>query len=40
MQQETAALKANFREKRRIMLDGLQRLGVTFEREPDGAFYA
>jgi N-succinyldiaminopimelate aminotransferase len=40
MQQETAALKANFREKRRIMLDGLQKLGVTFEREPDGAFYA
>ena len=40
MKQETAALKANFREKRRIMLDGLQKIGVTFEREPDGAFYA
>jgi len=40
MKQETKALKANFREKRRIMLDGLQKLGVTFEREPDGAFYA
>lgn len=22
------------------MLDGLQKIGVTFEREPDGAFYA
>tara|TARA_R110000744_G_C19341208_1_gene559458 strand:+ start:594 stop:1844 length:1251 start_codon:yes stop_codon:yes gene_type:complete len=40
MKQETAALKANFRAKRRIMLDGLQKIGVTFEREPDGAFYA
>jgi N-succinyldiaminopimelate aminotransferase len=40
MQQETAALKLNFREKRRTMLDGLQEMGVTFEREPDGAFYA
>ena len=40
MKRETAALKANFREKRRIMLDGLQKIGVTFEREPDGAFYA
>jgi len=40
MRQEATALKANFREKRRVMLDGLQEMGVTFEREPDGAFYA
>jgi hypothetical protein len=40
MKQETAALKLCFREKRRLMLDGLQEMGVIFEREPDGAFYA
>lgn len=37
---ETEALQRHFRQKRRVLLDGLQDIGVTFEREPEGAFYA
>ncbi len=40
MKIEAVALKNTFRAKRRIMIDGLEEMGVTFEREPDGAFYA
>jgi aspartate/methionine/tyrosine aminotransferase len=39
-QKEALALRAAFRHKRDIMLDGLRSMGVRFEREPDGTFYA
>ncbi len=39
-QEEAVALRAAFRQKRDIMLDGLRSIGVRFEREPDGTFYA
>jgi aspartate/methionine/tyrosine aminotransferase len=39
-QKEAQALRAAFRLKRDKMLDGLRSMGVRFEREPDGTFYA
>jgi aspartate/methionine/tyrosine aminotransferase len=39
-QKEALALRAAFRQKRDKMLDGLRSMGVRFEREPDGTFYA
>ncbi len=38
--QEAEAIRAAFRRKRNKMLDGLRKLGVRFEREPEGTFYA
>lgn len=40
IEQEAKALQTVFREKRRILLDSLQTMGVTFDSEPNGAFYA
>jgi len=40
IKKETSALQKTFRAKRRVLLDGLQDIGVTFDREPEGAFYA
>jgi aspartate/methionine/tyrosine aminotransferase len=37
---EAAAIRNTFGKKRTRMLDGLRALGVRFEREPDGTFYA
>jgi hypothetical protein len=37
---ETAAIQRVFRHKRELMLAGLRRLGVTFDLEPEGTFYA
>jgi aspartate/methionine/tyrosine aminotransferase len=37
---ETNAIHQAFRGKRDLMLSGLQRLGVRFDRMPDGTFYA
>ena len=37
---ETDAIRAAFRPKRDLMVDGLQRLGVRFDRLPEGTFYA
>jgi aspartate/methionine/tyrosine aminotransferase len=36
---ETAAVGAAFLPKRRLLLDGLRRAGVRFDREPEGTFY-
>jgi aspartate/methionine/tyrosine aminotransferase len=38
--QEALAIRKTFGKKRARMLDGLRALGVRFEREPDGTFYA
>jgi len=38
--QETAALRAAFTEKRNLLVDRLKALGVTFPLEPQGTFYA
>src|SRR5688572_3018067 len=37
--QEAQAIRGAFRPKRDKMIDGLRRLGVRLEREPDGTFY-
>jgi aspartate/methionine/tyrosine aminotransferase len=37
---ETRAMHEVFREKRDLMLSRLERLGVRFDRHPDGTFYA
>lgn len=37
---EAAAIRKTFGKKRTRLLDGLRALGVRFEREPDGTFYA
>lgn len=37
---EAEAIRTAFRRKRNKMLDGLRALGVRFEREPEGTFYA
>jgi aspartate/methionine/tyrosine aminotransferase len=37
--QETNAIQASFREKRDKMLSRLERIGVRFDRVPDGTFY-
>jgi aspartate/methionine/tyrosine aminotransferase len=36
---ETEAIHQVFGEKRRRMIDGLERLGIRFDRAPDGTFY-
>jgi N-succinyldiaminopimelate aminotransferase len=36
---ETAALQRAFAHKRRLLLDGARRLGLTIDREPEGTFY-
>jgi aspartate/methionine/tyrosine aminotransferase len=38
--QETTAIQACFRDKRDKMLSRLERIGVRFDRVPDGTFYA
>jgi aspartate/methionine/tyrosine aminotransferase len=38
--EEALAIRKTFGKKRTRMLDGLRALGVRFEREPDGTFYA
>jgi aspartate/methionine/tyrosine aminotransferase len=40
VRQETRAIRASFRRKRDKMVDGLRSMGVRFEREPEGTFYA
>ena len=37
--QETGAIQAEFRRKRRFMLDRLHSMGIAVEREPAGSFY-
>src|SRR5437773_3264427 len=37
---ETRAVHEHFRDKRHFMLERLERLGVRFDRHPDGTFYA
>jgi aspartate/methionine/tyrosine aminotransferase len=37
---ETRALHEAFRDKRHLMLSRLERMGVRFDRHPDGTFYA
>jgi aspartate/methionine/tyrosine aminotransferase len=37
--QEAVAIRSAFRAKRDRMIDGLRRVGVRLEREPDGTFY-
>jgi aspartate/methionine/tyrosine aminotransferase len=39
-QKEAAAIRATFGKKRTLLVEGLRALGVRFEREPDGTFYA
>lgn len=40
IKQEALALQSLFREKRRVLLDSLQSMGISFDAEPNGAFYA
>ena len=40
VERETAALRASFREKRDLMVAGLRDIGVKFDCEPEGTFYA
>jgi aspartate/methionine/tyrosine aminotransferase len=40
VERETAALRTAFRAKRDAMVSGLRELGVRFDREPEGTFYA
>jgi N-succinyldiaminopimelate aminotransferase len=37
---ETRAIAQNFREKRDLMMSRLERMGVRFDRAPEGTFYA
>lgn len=37
---EAEAIRATFGRKRALLIDGLKRLGVRFDREPEGTFYA
>ena len=37
--QEIVSIQNTFREKRQVMLDGLRRIGITFDAEPGGSFY-
>ncbi len=39
VERETAAIRSAFREKRDLMVSGLQKLGVRFDAEPEGTFY-
>ncbi len=38
--QETAAIRTTFRRKRDLLVNGLREIGVLFDREPEGTFYA
>jgi aspartate/methionine/tyrosine aminotransferase len=38
--QETAAIQCTFRPKRDLLMAGLRDMGVRFDREPEGTFYA
>jgi len=40
VEQETAALRKAFRAKRDLLFNGLRELGVHFDSEPEGTFYA
>jgi aspartate/methionine/tyrosine aminotransferase len=40
VERETAALRASFREKRDLIVAGLSDIGVRFDCEPEGTFYA
>ncbi|HEX2677221.1 MAG TPA: pyridoxal phosphate-dependent aminotransferase [Polyangiales bacterium] len=40
VQRETTAIRAAFREKRDLLVSGLRKLGVKFDAEPEGTFYA
>ena len=37
---ETAAIRRSFREKRDLLVSGLRDIGVRFDAEPEGTFYA
>jgi aspartate/methionine/tyrosine aminotransferase len=37
--QETQSIQKEFRQKRQAMMDGLRKIGVTFDCEPGGSFY-
>ena len=37
--QETESIQKEFRQKRQVMMDGLRKIGVTFDCEPGGSFY-
>jgi len=37
--QETESIQREFRQKRQVMMDGLRKIGVTFDCEPGGSFY-
>lgn len=37
--QETQSIQKEFRQKRQVMMDGLRKIGVTFDCEPGGSFY-
>jgi aspartate/methionine/tyrosine aminotransferase len=40
VERETSALHTSFREKRDLMVGGLRDIGVRFDAEPEGTFYA
>lgn len=40
VRRETQAIRSAFMRKRNKMIDGLRHIGVRFEREPEGTFYA
>ena len=40
VERETSALRKSFGEKRELMLRGLKKIGVQFDCEPEGTFYA
>jgi aspartate/methionine/tyrosine aminotransferase len=40
VERETSALRASFREKRDLMVGALRKIGVRFDCEPEGTFYA
>lgn len=40
VERETAAIRRSFREKRDLLVSGLRDLGVRFDAEPEGTFYA
>jgi aspartate/methionine/tyrosine aminotransferase len=40
VERETAALRKTFGHKREVIVSGLKKLGVRFDSEPEGTFYA
>lgn len=40
VEQETAAIRTAFRDKRDLLVNGLREIGVRFDIEPEGTFYA